>query len=104
MDKASADLANVATGSRLKYRAKGGKVNMCKAIDDLRNRSLEEGREKGIEEGIKEGRKEGIKEGREEAQLTAIKNIMQSLKMTAKQAMEVLKVPGSEQEKYLAKL
>ena len=65
MDKASADLINAATGSRLKYRARGGKVDMCKAIDDMRNRSLEEGRE------------EGRKEGREEAQLTAIKNIMQ---------------------------
>ena len=100
MDKASADLVNAATGSRLKYRAKGGKVNMCKAIDDLRNRSLEEGREIGIEEG----KIEGLKEGREEAQLTAIKNIMQSLKITAKQAMEVLKVPSSEQGKYMAKL
>ncbi len=45
IDKGSADLINVATGSKLKYRAKEGKVNMCKAIDDMRNASKEEKRE-----------------------------------------------------------
>lgn len=46
IDKGSADLINAATGSKLKYRAKEGKVNMCKAIDDMRNASREEGENK----------------------------------------------------------
>lgn len=36
--------------------------------------------------------------------LIAIKNIMETLKFTAQQAMEALKIPTADQEKYLAKL
>ena len=39
-----------------------------------------------------------------QAQLEDIKNIMEGLKYTAPQAMELLKIPASEQSKYLSKL
>ena len=45
-------------------------------------------------------RKEGIDQNRVES----IKNVMESFKVTAQQAMEALKIPVADQSKYLAKL
>ena len=36
--------------------------------------------------------------------LAAIRNLMESLKFTAQQAMDALKIPVTEQPKYMAKL
>lgn len=44
------------------------------------------------------------KEVEERTMLKAIKNIMENLHYTAPQAMEFLKIPASEQPKYLSKL
>ncbi len=44
------------------------------------------------------------KEVEERTLLKAIKNIMESLHYTAPQAMELLKIPPSEQPIYLSKL
>ena len=52
------------------------------------------------EEGIEEGRLEG----REEEKVNNIKNLMETLKFTAHQAMDALRIPESEQPKYLAML
>ena len=40
----------------------------------------------------------------ERTMINAIKNIMDGLKYTAQQAMELLKIPADDQPKYLAKL
>lgn len=56
---------------------------------------------KGIEEnGIKKGIKEGIKEGI----LSSIRNLMESMEWSAEEAMEALKIPKSEQQKYVSML
>ena len=73
--------------------SEGGKPeNMCEVLD----RAEERGRIKGIQEG----RQEGIDESR----IESIKNVMSAFKITAEQAMDVLKIPFSEQDKYLSKL
>ena len=51
LDEDSANLINAITGSKLKLKVEGGKVNMCTAIDEMRKESRNE--------GIKEGRQEG---------------------------------------------
>ncbi len=53
---------------------------------------------------FEEIRKEGLEQGAEQARIDSIRNLMDSLKMTAQQAMEVLKIPASEQSAYAAKL
>ena len=50
------------------------------------------------ERGIKKGMAQGVAQG----MLDAIRNLMDSMKMTAEQAMSALKVPESEYEKYKA--
>ena len=88
MDEDSANLLNVVTGSGLRWESKGGKVDMCTAIEEMRRESMEQGMEKGIAEG------------REKAIVTAVRNVMKNMGMTAEQAMKMMGVPDSEQIKY----
>lgn len=67
----------------LKTDPKGVDI-MCKMMEDLRAES--------IQRGIDQNRVESIK------------NLMQTLKLTAQQAMDALLIPVSEQPKYAAKL
>ena len=50
------------------------------------------------------GRQEGFREGADQNRLENIRSLMESMKLTAKQAMEALKIPESEQSKYIARL
>ena len=81
---------------RLKFDTKEDKVDMCQAIEEMRQESIE----KGIGLGIKQGVEQGIEQGR----LESIRNLMVSLKCTAQQAMNFLMIPKSDQSRYLAKL
>ena len=51
-----------------------------------------------------EGRKEGREEGREEEKILNIKTMMETLKLTAQQAMNALKIPDVDQKRYLTML
>ncbi len=56
---------------------------------------------KAVRDAIrKEVREECFAEGREES----LRNLMDSLKLTAVQAMDALKIPADEREKYASKL
>ena len=57
---------------------------MCKMMEDLRA--------------------ESIQRGIDQSRVESIKNLMQTLKLTAQQAMDALMIPASEQPKYAAKL
>ena len=52
---------------------------------------------KGVEN---RGIRKGIIQGREEEKLDSIRNVMDTLGLTMEQAMQALKIPKSEQEKY----
>ena len=51
---------------------------------------------------LKEQRREGYDEGKESERVISIRNLMKNMKLSAKQAMDVLEIPASEQEKYMA--
>ena len=60
---------------------------------------------KGVEEkGIAIGMERGLKAGMEAGMLQAIKSLMDTLKLTAEQAMAALKIPENEQFKYASRL
>ena len=60
---------------------------------------------KGVEErGIAIGLERGLERGIEITTLNAIRNLMETLKLTAEQAMEALKVPKEEKVKYAGML
>ena len=98
----------------------GGPKNMCEVLDRIENKGrldglregrldgLREGRLDGLREGrldgLREGRLDGLREGTMNGRLTDIKNLMDSLQLTAEQAMDALKIPKEERESYLEKL
>ena len=47
----------------LELEQRGGKINMCNALEELRQEGVEEGRQEGRLEGRQEGRQEGRWEG-----------------------------------------
>ena len=77
---------------------------MCRVMDKLREESIEIGRKQGREEGIEKGIEKGIQKGRETTTVDCIKKIMESLRCTEKQAMEILQIPAANQGKYMAML
>ena len=86
-----------------KENAEGVEI-MCRAFEEVREEARAQGFEQGVEQGIERGIKQGIEQGSELERAKSIKMIMDSLKMTAEQAMDVLKIPKSDHSKYLAML
>ncbi|MBR1553710.1 MAG: hypothetical protein IJ631_06860 [Schwartzia sp.] len=43
-------------------------------------------------------------EGKEKTILATIRNLMETMNLTAKQAMDAMKIPASEQRKYAAQV
>ena len=83
----------------------GGKPkNMSSLLDRIEERGRQKGLDEGHREGRQEGRQEGFREGADQKCLENIRSLMESMKLTAKQAMEALKIPESEQSKYIARL
>lgn len=52
-------------------------------------------------EGIELGYELGIKQGRNESMLLAVKNLMQSLKLSSEEAMDALCIPQADRIHYL---
>ena len=63
---------------------------MCRAFEEVRDEAREQGRVEGRVEGI------------EQERINNIQNLMESMKLTAQQAMDALMIPVSEQPKYAA--
>ena len=77
-----------------------GGFNMCRAVEEC----IEKGRQIGIQEGIEKGKADGIAEGKEkgikESNLSAIRNIMKNLHMTAERAMDILEIDKGKRKEY----
>lgn len=74
-----------------KENSKGVEI-MCKTMEEMGEDSYQRGVETGIQTGTEQNR------------LESIRNIMESLKLTAEQAMDALGIPAADQPKYLSKL
>ena len=86
---------------------------MCSNPDEMYSKKLAERARylksdpKGVEimcKVMEEMRDESIQRGIDMNRIESIKNVMEGLKYTAKQAMDLLKIPEAEQSKYLAKI
>lgn len=56
--------------------------------------------EKGMAKGIAQGMERGMEQGIAQTHLASIQNLMETLGLTAEQAMAALKIPDSEKQKY----
>lgn len=68
-------------------------LQVCNLSESVWNLGRVEGMEKGIAEGMEKGMTDGI--------FRPLKNLMETLNLTAEQAMAALKVPEDERWKYM---
>ena len=67
-------------------------MDMCNFSDFIEQRGIEKGLEQGMEKGLKKGLLQGKAEGKVEATLLHVKKLMQSINVSAVDAMNMLDV------------
>ena len=79
-------------------------TNMCEVLDKVENRGIAKGIEIGDKRGYERGIEIGVERGRAEmlriSNLSSIRHIMDKLKYTDEQAMDLLEIPQSERAGY----
>ncbi len=78
--------------------------NEAETLEMFKRDYLAEGRAKGRAEGRAEGRVVGRAEGKDTERLNSIRSIMDSLRVSAREAMTILKIPAAEQAKYFDRI
>lgn len=92
----------------LELEQRGGKINMCNALEELRQEGVEEGRQEGRLEGRQEGRQEGRWEGILEgiratvrtcrnfniSETDTVRNIMNEFSLSQEEAVNYVKNTG----------
>ena len=93
LDKGAALVIRYCTHSDFKIdeQDKEERFNMCKALDDIRQEGFEDGQKIGLEIGLR-------------GQVSMLKNLMESLGVTAAKAMDLLKITEPEQGKLMSML
>lgn len=86
------NLLNVCTGAKLALNKKGGKVNMCKGIEDMKQTE----RRLGRDEGRREGKSEGLNEGKQIEFVNAIERVAKNAGGIAKACT----LYGTTEEEY----
>lgn len=79
-------------------------LGMCEALRKLMKDEIDKTVAEAVAESREEARAEGRAEGTDNAILSAITNLMDTMKMTAEQAMEAIKVPQADRSKYASRL
>ena len=82
----------------LESEQRGGQVNMCTALEELRNEGVLEGRREGVLEGRREGRLEGI-----QATISTCKSFNASKDVTVKNLMKVFSLSEEDAADYVEK-
>jgi hypothetical protein len=92
LDRRTANLINVVTGSQLSFTQEKEVVDMCLAIEQMR------------QEAIQEATPKIDKAAEVRTLLASIRNLMQTVNFTQEQAMDALKIPESERAVYAQQL
>ena len=82
----------------LESEQRGGQVNMCTALEEIRNEGVLEGRREGRLEGRREGRLEGI-----QATISTCKSFNASKDVTVKNLMKVFSLSEEDAADYVEK-
>ncbi|MBQ7502559.1 hypothetical protein IJT93_07580 [bacterium] len=79
-------------------------MSLMLALKQQRREGYDEGKTEGITIGKAEGIAIGEAKGQNAERVFSIRNLMETLSFTTKQAMNALKIPAEEQQKYLAQI
>jgi hypothetical protein len=88
LDRRTAELINSVTGSQLKFQQNEEVVDMCVAIENMKQKAATAAAEKASQEATK----------------TDIRNLMETLRLTQEQAMDALKIPEDQRAEYAQEL
>jgi hypothetical protein len=88
LDRRTVEVINAVTGSNLKIDEKEEVVNVCEAIEGMKRDAV----------------REATKRVEAETKVESIKHLMETLKFSAEQAMDALKIPEEERTAYLQRL
>ena len=81
---------------------------MCNLSQGIVEKGLAEGLAKGMAQGVAEGLAKGMEQGMAkgifDANMGSIRAMVSELHLTVEQAMNVLKIPQNERERYKAAL
>ena len=72
-------------------------TDMCNLSQGIEEKAIRV----GLQKGIQQGRQIGIQQGTQQALLDSLRNLMETMHLAADKAMEVLKIPNEEREKYI---
>ena len=92
---------NASERKRIFKTTEEGVRQMCEIIERNRREAAAEAAAKALARGRAEGRAEGEAKGRVETIVSSIKNLMESMNISAEQAMVALKIPDSDHAKYM---
>ena len=83
-------------------------AQMCNLSQGIVEKGLAEGMAKGMEQGLEQGLAKGMEQGLAkgifDANMGSIRAMVSELHLTVEQAMNVLKIPSSERDRYRAAL
>ena len=63
---------------------------------------IKQGMKQGLEKGLKQGMEKGMEQGMEQGQIFALRNLVDGTGWPIEKAMEMLKIPPTDREKYAA--
>ena len=92
--------ASVAANKEIYERIRGDDPFMSEALRELMKDEIEEREKKAALEAARQA----DQKARQENSIELIGNLMETMKMTAEQAMDALKVPANHRKKYMAGL
>ena len=87
-----------------KGMAQGVAEGMAKGMEQGLAKGMEQGLAKGMEQGMAKGMEQGMAKGIFDANMGSIRAMVGELHLTVEQAMNVLKIPQNERERYKAAL
>ncbi|MBQ3664831.1 MAG: transposase [Lachnospiraceae bacterium] len=93
MKRSTAEMINAVTGSKIKFDTRKEKIDMCKAIQDMRTDARNNGKEEGLKEGRILGRIEQyIEDAREYGanDVMIIEKLMEKFQMSKQEAISKL--------------
>ena len=97
MERTVSEMCNLSQGIFEEGMEKG----MAQGIERGMEKGIAQGIAQGIERGIAQGMEKGIERGTNRERLQNIRSLMETTGWPAEQVMTAMKIPASDQPKYL---
>ena len=101
MERTVSEMCNLSQGIFEEGMEKGMAQGIERGMEKGIAQGIEKGSEQGIERGMEKGIAQGIERGTNRERLQTIRSLMETTGWPAEQVMTAMKIPASDQPKYL---